>query len=135
MNLHNDLGKAHIEHDCSFCQYRYNSGNRPCENFLPESPDSFMEYVVESLFETVEPSKDKKLKRRPVKSRIPHDDRIPPLDHYYVMLINDTLSEIRRGHYAYIFSLEQLREIMRFEPQVRVEYIPDAETYRVWLRK
>ena len=58
MNLHNDLMKAKIEHDCSFCQYKCRNGNRPCENFVPEDMNGFMEYVTDALLETVVPSKD-----------------------------------------------------------------------------
>ena len=133
MNLHNDLLKAKIEHDCSKCSYK--CGKRvACEDFVPEDMDDFMEYVVDALMETVVPSKDKKLKRRPVKSKIPYDDKIPTMDYYYVALVNDTLSEIRRGHIAFIFNLEQLRDVMCFEPRVVVEYIPEAESYGVMLR-
>ena len=133
MNLHNDLMKAKIEHDCSQCSYR--CGKRvACEDFVPNNMWDFMEYVTDVLMETVIPSKDKKLKRRPVKSKIPYDDKIPTMDYYYVALINDTLSELRRGHIAYIFSLEQLRDVMCFEPGVRVTYIPEAESYSVRLK-
>ena len=133
MNLHNDLMKAKIEHDCSFCQYKCRNGNRPCEDFVPEDMDGFMEYVVDALIETVVPRAGKKLRRHPVTDKTTYDDKIPPLDYYYVALVNDTLSEIRKGHEAYIFSLEQLRDVMSFEPRVCVEYIPDAESYRVML--
>ena len=97
MNLHNDLMKAKIEHDCSQC--KMNCGRRiaACESFIPKNMSAFMDY-------------------------------------YYVALINDTLSEIRRGHLAYIFSLEQLRDVMCFEPGVRVTYIPEAESYSVRLK-
>ncbi|MBO6232160.1 MAG: hypothetical protein IK990_03715 [Ruminiclostridium sp.] len=133
MNLHNDLMKAKIEHDCSQCSYK--CGKRSaCEDFVPEDMDDFMEYVVDALMETVVPSKDKKLKRRPVKSKIPYDDKIPTMDYYYVALVNDTLSEIRRGYEAYIFNFEQLRDVMSFEPSVFVEYIPEAESYKVMLK-
>jgi len=133
MNLHNDLMRAKIEHDCSQCIYKCNR-HSACDEFVPDDMSDFMEYVVDTLIETVLPSKDRKLKRRPVKSKIPYDDKIPPLDYYYVSLVNDTLSEIRRGHIAYIFSLEQLRDVMRFEPRVLVEYVPEAESYRVSLK-
>ena len=125
--------KAKIEHDCSQCSYK--CGKRSaCEDFVPEDMDDFMEYVVDALMETVVPSKDKKLKRRPVKSKIPYDDKIPTMDYYYVALVNDTLSEIRRGYEAYIFNFEQLRDVMSFEPSVFVEYIPEAESYKVMLK-
>ena len=133
MNLHNDLMKAKIEHDCSQCSYKC-SKRVACEDFVPEDMGDFMEYVVDALMESVVPSKDKKLKRRPVKSKIPYDDKIPTMDYYYVALVNDTLSEIRRGHIAFIFNLEQLRDVMCFEPRVVVEYIPEAESYGVMLR-
>ncbi len=133
MNLHNDLMKSKIEHDCSQC---VNKCKRyfTCIEFLPGDMWGFMENMVDTLKETVVPSKEKKLRRRPVKSKIPYDDKLPPVDYYFVLFINNTLSEIRNGHTAYIFSLEQLREIMRFEPDVRVAYNPEAESYVLRLK-
>lgn len=44
------------------------------------------------------------------------DDEIPPLDSYYVGMINDTLKQIRSGIKAYLYNLEQVRDVLKFEP-------------------
>lgn len=42
------------------------------------------------------------------------------LDSYYAGMINDTLDEIRRGHEAYLYSLEQVKDTMKYEPKIEV---------------
>ena len=51
------------------------------------------------------------------------------------MLINSVLSEIRKGKKDYAFHLEQIKEIMRFEPRITVRYIPDAGAYEIRIEK
>lgn len=41
-------------------------------------------------------------------------------DSYFVFLIRDVLSQIRHGHTDYVFSLEQVEELLRYEPRVKV---------------
>ena len=42
---------------------------------------------------------------------------------------NSVLSEVRKGGVDYAYSLEQIRDIMRFEPDISVKYIADAGAY------
>lgn len=44
------------------------------------------------------------------------------LDSYYIGLINDMLNSIRLGKEAWVFNLNQLADIFRFEPNVDVTY-------------
>ena len=135
MNLHNDLMKAKIEHDCSQC--KMNCGRRiaACESFIPKNMNAFMDYVVYTLRENTPLSTEKKLKRHPVADKNVYDDKLPTLDHYYVILINDVLSEIRKGHCDYVFTLEQMRDIIRFEPHITAKYIAEAGAYKLKLDK
>lgn len=137
MNLHKDLREVHIAHDCSQCKCRdkcRNSGmNVPCEEFYPAEMSEFMDYVISKLKERVVPSTEKRLKRRPAESKIPYDDKIPPLDHYYVLLVNDVLSQIRKGKVDYIYSFGLLSDILRFERDIGAKYIPDAGAYAIFL--
>ena len=56
------------------------------------------------------------------------------LDKYYVSMINDTLSEIRKGKVAYLFHLSQVQEVMRFE---NIDFTYDAmgSNFAIRLRK
>ena len=60
-------------------------------------------------------SHDKKLIRRPTDNRYKMTCDGDTLDKYYVGMINDTLSEIRKGKTAYLFHLSQIQEVMKFE--------------------
>lgn len=60
-------------------------------------------------------SHDKRLMRRPINDRHRMTCDGDTLDKYYVNMINDTLSEIRKGKTAYLFHLSQIQEVMKFE--------------------
>lgn len=76
----------------------------------------------------------KKLTRsvyRCVNMGITYDD-INSIDHYYVNLINDCLYNIRHRKNAWVFNLDQLAEIFRFEPDVQVTYDEDDGVFYLW---
>ena len=137
MNLHNDLSKVKIAHGCESCccnGCRCSNRGTACEKFYPEETADFMGYILESLLKTVEPSRERKLKRH-VYPDMSYNDKVTTLDEYYVLLVNSVLSEIRKGSVDYAYSLEQIRDIMRFEPDITVRYIADAGAYEVRLRR
>ena len=70
MNLHNDLMKAKIEHDCSHCKMNCGRRTAACESFIPKNMSAFMDYVVYMLRENTPLSTEKKLKRHPVADEI-----------------------------------------------------------------
>ena len=134
MNLHNDLMKVKFVHGCENCcrkNCRYNNCNFACENFYPENSSEFMDHVLAELRKNITPSSEKKLKRHIVPDGKSYNDRITTLDEYYVLLVNSVLSEIRKGGVDYAYSLEQICDIMRFEPDISVKYIADAGAYEV----
>ena len=136
MNLHNDLAKVRVPHSCeSCCCNKCSCSNRKitCEKFYPQNTTAFMDYILFSLLQTVEPSKERKLKRHVYPDRS-YNDKVTTLDEYYVMLVNSVLGEIRKGGVDYAYSLEQIKDIMRFEPDIKVRYIADAGAYEVRLR-
>ena len=135
MNLHNDLMKVQIAHDCSQCRQMCGRRIAACESFIPKNASAFMDYVVYALRETTPLSSEKKLKRYPVPDKNAYDDKLPTQDHYYVILINDVLSQIRKGHCDYVFSLEQMRDVIRFEPHITAKYITEAGSYKIKLDK
>lgn len=53
--------------------------------------------------------------------------------HWYVQLINDVLGEIRHGRAAYVFRLDHVKEILRFEPNAKFNYLSDSDSIQVTL--
>lgn len=94
-----------------------------------------MGYVLDELRKNITPSKEKKLKRHVVPDEKSYNDKVTTLDEYYVLLVNSVLSEVRKGGTDYAYSLEQIRDIMRFEPNISVKYIADAGAYEVRKRR
>ena len=47
-------------------------------------------------------------------------DTTQTLDQYYMCFINDVLKSIRKKQTSYIFKLDHIAEIMRFEPEVQI---------------
>lgn len=135
MSLHSDLQKVKIPHSCTNCCRKCGFCTSACSEFYPDNMPRFMDYTVDYLRKTTAPSKEHKLKRHVIHDGKSYNDGITTLDAYYVMLINSVLSEIRKGKKDYAFHLEQIKEIMRFEPRITVRYIPDAGAYEIRIEK
>ncbi len=135
MNLHNDLMKVKVVHGCENCCHKCRKCGVTCENFYPENSSDFMGYVLDELWKTITPSSEKKLKRHVVPDGKSYNDKVTTLDEYYVLLVNSVLSEIRKGGVDYAYSLEQIRDIMRFESNITVNYIPSVGAYEVRKRR
>lgn len=45
-------------------------------------------------------------------------------------IVNDALRQIRKGRKGYVFTIDQLREVLRFIPDVKVSY--DDDIYFLW---
>lgn len=89
-----------------------------CKHFSLLDDSQFESVILPYLREHTPPSNKKRLTQHILKNRdITYTDLKPTLDEYYVSMINDTLHEIRSGRTAYIFNLEQVRDIIRFEPR------------------
>lgn len=120
--------------DCGYCQFSDDSEQccrkgRNC-NFTPYDWNSFIQVVVNSLRLIVEPSTNKKLVRtnryRPMNGI--YDDAFTQ-DQFYVQIVNDSLYCLRHGFPAYVFSLYHIVDILKFEPNIRVRYIPEANSF------
>lgn len=131
MNLHNDLLKARITHNCEKCCMNCINCSTACDKFYPENMTEFMDYALECIRGMVEPSKERTLKRYAVRDSRSYNDKVSTLDYYYVLLVNSVLSEIRKGKTDYVYSFEQIKDIMRFESDISVRYIADAEAYEI----
>ena len=131
MNLHSELKKVGVSHNCSQCCRSCCGRKEACREFYPSNMSAFMAYIVESLRDIVPQSKDSKLKRHVTSDCKCFDDGVTTLDAYYVQLINSVLSEIRKGKADYVFNFEQIKDIMRVEPRITVRYIAYAECYEI----
>ena len=74
---------------------------------------------------TVDKSTDKKLKRVCTYQGATND-KITPLDSYYVGFINDCISELQKGKMVYVFKLSQLCDILRFVDGITAVYQDDG---------
>ena len=57
----------------------------------------------------------------------------PEQDSYFDFLIRDVLSQIRHGEVDYVFTEQHLLELLRYEPNLRIEWDTSAECYSVSL--
>lgn len=136
MNLHKDLLRVHVPHDCSQCCRKCPQRTIACVDFYPANSRVFLDYVLTYLKENTPRSQDKIMKRRfgqdlQYNRYGFYDDGITSLDTYYVQMINDTLEQIRIGKAGYVYSLWQVQDVLRYEPQIQVRYIPDAGAYEI----
>lgn len=51
---------------------------------------------------------------------------------YYSDMIRDTVKQIRQaGGRAYIFSIEQIADVIKYEKNAKFKYIPDGDCFKV----
>lgn len=114
-----ELGIAYSCYDCKEnCKQRLT-----CSCFSPT--EVFYGRVFALLQATTPLSNDYYLKRYAKKScGITYDN--DTTDSYYVELINDTLSQIRNFEPAYVFTIGQIRDVLRFEPDVTISRYDDC---------
>ncbi len=136
MNLHKDLLRAHVPHDCSQCCRKCPQRTIACKDFHPNNSRVFLNYVLDYLRENTPRSQDEKMKRNFGRDlqfeRFGfYDDGITSLDTYYIQMINDVLEQIRLHKAGYVYNLYQVQDILRYEPQIQIRYIPDAGAYEI----
>lgn len=132
MNLNHDIVRYGIPHCCNQCAMTYschfvchNTPNPMCSKFIPDNMDNFLNDVIQYFSDHVDKSTDKKLKRVCTYQGATND-KITPLDSYYVDFINDCISELQKGKMVYVFKLSQLWEILKFVDRVKAVYQGDG---------
>lgn len=124
MRFTKDLNHHNIPYSCEQCCLKSSCQKKiPCDSFYPDNMDRYMEIVTTYLKESHPPLNEEKSLKRHVTTAIGSHgitSDTTTLDRYYVNLINDSLSEIRKGRTAYLFYVEQIRDVMRFERDVKV---------------
>ncbi len=116
--------------NCKVCMWEeqcakdseWNSGMASrCAYFDIVDESHFEDVILPYLREITPCSNEKKLTRRAVKNRaVCYEDGKYSLDEYYVGMINDSLFEMRHGRTIYVFNLNQVVEILRFEPDANI---------------
>lgn len=132
MNLNHDIIRYGIPHCCNQCAMTYschfmchNKPNPMCSKFIPDNMDNFLNDVIQYFSDHVDKSTDKKLKRVCTYQGATND-KITPLDSYYVGFINDCISELQKGKIVYVFKLSQLCDIIRFVDGITAVYQGDG---------
>lgn len=124
MKFTKDLIHHNIPYSCEQCCFKLSCQKKiPCSIFYPDNMDKFLEGAVTYLKESIPLSKDAILKRHATVSLSSYGAKsdTTTLDGYYVRMINDTLSQIRKGKTAYIFNINQIKEILRFERNIQIK--------------
>lgn len=137
MNFAKEFASVGLRYDCSTCGFsNCSSRGLPCccTNYFPENMSEVIDRVAVDLHINTDKSSDKRLKRVSTGDRHKMTCDSDTLDKYYVGMINDTLSEIRKGKIAYLFHLSQVKEIMRFE-NIDFTYDVVGGNFAVKLRK
>lgn len=137
MNFAKEFASVGLHYDCSTCGFR-NCSSRGlpycCTNYFPENMSEVIDRVAVDLHINTDKSSDKRLKRVSTGDRHKMTCDGDTLDKYYVGMINDTLSEIRKGKIAYLFHLSQIQEVMKFE-NIDFTYDVVGGNFAVRLRK
>lgn len=96
------------------------SENTPCHHIQFLSDEYFQDVVLPRIRESITPRRERRLSRKVIKSS-GVDYSGESLDSYYIAMINDCLNEVRHKRVAYLFNVDQLREVLSFEPDCNIE--------------
>lgn len=98
------------------------------------------EELLSYLRQINKPSPDRRIKRKPINSHVvgrkwslSDNDYNETLDAINVRRLNDILSQIRKGEIDYIYFLNDIITLLRYEPSMQVELTDGIFT--VWLDK
>lgn len=116
---------------CKNCYWRNDCWKQQiCESFKPIDTDKYCEDVYTYLKKNIKPTGDIKLQRHVYQmSNWGTYKDTDTLDQYYVSMINDNLKEIRKGHTAYCFNIEQVIEMYKLEPDLHIKQFNDGIYY------
>lgn len=123
------LPKSTLCKNCCFQACRSKSSEKDkcteyCYKFTANNMTNFIVAVVEYIDHTSNKREERLMKRiTPLASQNnTKKDSVYTLDHYYVGMINDTIQEIRKGKTAYLYSIKQLQDVMKYERRFVVDY-------------
>lgn len=130
MNFNFEIKRYSILHSCKECVHKEscpsgekNLVNPYCSNFLPSNIDNFLNKTILHMTMHCPKSSDKYLKRCCRKSASASSDGVTTLDAYYVDFINDSISQLRKGHKVYVFKLNHIKDIIPYFSDFTAKYI------------
>lgn len=88
--------------------------------------------MVEKIRSNIAPCNKRSMRHIPNTLKKMTDD-IEVLDFYYCQLINEVLKKIRKGGVGYVFTLEQVKDVLSFEPKALVYYNAKLYSFSVAL--
>ena len=116
------------QHNTSMCRCcteikRCLKKNRFCPRIAVKSANGSIGFDIEALKRDV-PLEDSLYWPEPETDYfyVPDDEL---LDVYYIRYINDCLREIRSKRIAFTYKVDHIRDILRFEPNIRVRFHGD----------
>ena len=98
-------------------------------NFDPENIHNYISIMVQTLKLQNVVSKNKKYKS-PVSSvkingSMDHESQY----YYFSQLVCDSIQELRKGRNCYVFTLRQIKEILKYCPNIDVLYLKDSNSF------
>jgi len=125
-------------HSCKYCQDKVfcKRRSRTC-NFCPHDWNLYINICINNLRLTTESiTKQTKLQRTNKENAVSFDGWYGfTADTYYVELVNDTLWLLRHHQTAYVFSLDHIVDVLKFEPDIRVTYDVTSNSFALTLPK
>lgn len=105
---------------CKDCLNYSRCGNsKACKHINFISDEHFEREVLPKIRESITPREERRLSRKT--RRVPgiiYDDTT--FDYYYIQMINNCLKDIREQQTAFLYTIEQVREVLSFEPTASV---------------
>lgn len=130
--LNNDISRYAIPFSCKQCTRCFDcydvcedNVQHHCKRFVPSNMDMFLNDVIR-YFETNTPVSKKKRLSRVCSYNGVTNDKVTPLDTYYVGFINDSVKELSLLHTVYIFNIYQLYDIIMFCRGFTAKYIDNG---------
>lgn len=123
MNVATDCRNCGITYSCGDCKEGCKQ-NLPCRDFSPT--DEFCVGVFNFLKKNASASRGRTLRRYTKKNGCGIVADSDTLDNYYVGLVNDALRQLRHGETVYVFSFEQIKDVLRFESNIDITKYDDC---------
>ena len=81
--------------------------------------------IMDYLRENIKPSKEKNMPLGYGSGGLTDNSGITPLYRYYRDMVNDNLKIIRKGGTAYVYSIECLEDMFKYEPDMQITCYDD----------
>lgn len=128
MDLVKDIINSKIRCSCAQCKRKetcQSKTNGICPQANITNKQSLLDEALAMIKENATQSQNTKMNYISKGSKYTYNDNVTPLHKYYVSFINDVLNNIRLGKTDYVFNLEQVKDIIRYEPDIEVTYQDD----------